>query len=708
MHSPAKRPRLAQSRLHPQADGWLPRVPLNSTQQVAYDATLRGWRNLDRWRAAARQERAEGEWPWTDEQIESMPAERLEGLWDDWSRKWPGADVDYELHAEIPELERDAVYWPSLHEQFDALSANSWSVEDCLLLWQSHCGCSPGCCTSQFKSELDDRAGLSFARARCRWARLRFSSGLPIVHYAQSGDHRRLGAVLPMVKRMQYVYLSPNEGKICILGESVVNRRVKALRRSERAIFTHDFIDARMFAHIEAMSSWHNHGSTAVEEALSQGHAQCVELLLEAGASIHAGILHQTVAKRYPRGARMLLQLGLQLEDRDEEGCTPFHFACCFGCLESLNELVDAGCDIRARAADGRTGLILAVRCRLDQASAYAKEREEMDHSVERRTEVEARYIDPQFRHQPMALLDRLLELHRLDSGSNMAEHLNAVTAKSLTALYFAVQNEDLDAVAALVHAGCDVNKGDTSEGIQGRETPLQLAVLRKWAKGVHFLVNQAKTDLNARDGSGATALHLACETENLVVISMLIQAGCDLTIKDSSGATGLEMIRQMTDSVRAVIEAQIGSASQSIKAHRNKRAERKKKKVKIVTAMEPEPKPEPEPEPEPEVNQADGVAETATPTATATETEIDVPSFDERLSGNMHAVLLELHSQHWSPSRGAAQLARLAERLADSGLDDHSVAQADDDDFNDFQICLEDGLAVRQLLRKRLGYESL
>ena len=40
-----------------------------------------------------------------------------------------------------------------------------------------------------------------------------------------------------------------------------------------------------------------------------------------------------------------------------------------------------------------------------------------------------------------------------------------------------------------------------------------------------------------------------------------------------------------------------------------------------------------------------------------------------------------------------------------ESGLDVVSIAQADDDDFEDFGIVERDGVALRRVLRARLGY---
>jgi hypothetical protein len=83
-----------------------------------------------------------------------------------------------------------------------------------------------------------------------------------------------------------------------------------------------------------------------------------------------------------------------------------------------------------------------------------------------------------------------------------------------------------------------------------------------------------------------------------------------------------------------------------------------------------------------------------------------------------MRAVLEELHAQDWPSKRSDAELTvdkwgrlpatdfhALVECLAESGLDDDSIAQADEDDWDDFDVCVHDGLVVQRALRRRLRY---
>ena len=105
-------------------------------------------------------------------------------------------------------------------------------------------------------------------------------------------------------------------------------------------------------------------GLTAFLWACHDGHAECVEVLLDAGCDKAAGakgrtglmvtamIGHVTLLKR-------LLTAGVPLETRDEQGLTAFLGACHYGQAECVG--CDAGCDAVAVTNTGKMGLALAT-----------------------------------------------------------------------------------------------------------------------------------------------------------------------------------------------------------------------------------------------------------------------------------------------------------------------------------------------------------
>lgn len=117
--------------------------------------------------------------------------------------------------------------------------------------------------------------------------------------------------------------------------------------------------------------------------AAVNGHVDCMALLLDHGADIHARelgqgtALHTVARKNYVECARLLIGMrtyrcpcpdtrqarGCQLEARDSLGMTPLHHAASEGSLATLQLLLDSGADANARDGEGDTPLHWAIRC---------------------------------------------------------------------------------------------------------------------------------------------------------------------------------------------------------------------------------------------------------------------------------------------------------------------------------------------------------
>ncbi len=106
--------------------------------------------------------------------------------------------------------------------------------------------------------------------------------------------------------------------------------------------------------------------------------------------------------------------------------------------------------------------------------------------------------------------------------ASQTQTDVNARDAHGMTPLDYAVEQNDIGSVLALIHAGADVNARSNT----GR-TALSWAALHGYIEIARALA-QAGADLNVKDAQGGTPFTLAFEAGHFEVVQALIKAGAD------------------------------------------------------------------------------------------------------------------------------------------------------------------------------------
>lgn len=111
----------------------------------------------------------------------------------------------------------------------------------------------------------------------------------------------------------------------------------------------------------------------------------------------------------------------------------------------------------------------------------------------------------------------------------------NLPDGRGMTPLMHAVITGNEDYALALMNRGADVNATDCD----GFTALMEAAEHGRWSTLIH-LVREAGADLEARDGTNATALHWAAAKGTKIAVKKLIELGANPLARDASGDTPL------------------------------------------------------------------------------------------------------------------------------------------------------------------------
>ncbi|CAB0030052.1 unnamed protein product [Trichogramma brassicae] len=265
-------------------------------------------------------------------------------------------------------------------------------------------------------------------------------------------------------------------------------------------------------------------GSAPLHLAVRRGHARALELLLRRGADPNvidargATPLHRVCEDRHELAELFFALCDLarepaQINVRDNEGNAPLHLALRKASRETMELLLRRGADPNLANAQGETPLLQIVR-----------ENREVD-----LIETLLEFSDDEYR--PVRMNDR-------DREGNSPLHL---------ALLRDDCNKWRKVVELLLRGGADPNLTN-EEG----QTPLHF--LCKRHRHYHDLLKimfdryDGPVRVNARDGRGNTALHMAAaaastDSSSRDLIEFLLGKGADPSIANAEGSTPLHIV---------------------------------------------------------------------------------------------------------------------------------------------------------------------
>eukprot|EP00743_Colponemidia_sp_Colp-15_P008506 GILK01009253.1.p1 GENE.GILK01009253.1~~GILK01009253.1.p1 ORF type:complete len:1895 (-),score=243.33 GILK01009253.1:149-5833(-) len=247
-----------------------------------------------------------------------------------------------------------------------------------------------------------------------------------------------------------------------------------------------------------AERSTYNMSADIVFEAVDNGDLRVIEQCIETNTSVllfddsGQSILHRAVKMQQYKILRALLSApGIDVDIPNVDFATALHVACACKDVEAVKILLEAGCNVNAQDASGRTVLLVAAI------------------------------------YQAADILPLLLTCEGLDP--NLSDN------RGLTAVHIAVIRGDLSALDVLLSHGASVDAA-SGKGC----TALHYACKGGHIEMVKYLLSKAGASVHVQDVANASPLHYAVEQQHERIVKILLKCGASVHSVDSAGRTPL------------------------------------------------------------------------------------------------------------------------------------------------------------------------
>ena len=304
---------------------------------------------------------------------------------------------------------------------------------------------------------------------------------------------------------------------------------------------------------------------TSLIRAIKANDADSVRMLTGAKVGVnernYAGITPLTVAaeKGNMEIIKLLINNGANVNDRSSYGFTPLIAAAAAGNNDAIDYLLAHGADTSARDDLGKTAVIYASNINNTKSVISLSKKDKTsinlpDNSgntpliyaaqhgyVSHINALLANGANPDYRNPETGI--SALTIAAAAGNSNMIRslgktgkaNLNISDLQGRTPIFYAIEQNKLDAVRALVILGADINAQDFNG-----ETPLILALKKKNIDCANLLLKQKNINVNLKDNAGNTAAMYASKLAAIAPAQKLVAAGADLNLQDTDGNTPL------------------------------------------------------------------------------------------------------------------------------------------------------------------------
>eukprot|EP00742_Colponemidia_sp_Colp-10_P008568 GILJ01009286.1.p1 GENE.GILJ01009286.1~~GILJ01009286.1.p1 ORF type:complete len:1906 (+),score=241.01 GILJ01009286.1:81-5798(+) len=280
-----------------------------------------------------------------------------------------------------------------------------------------------------------------------------------------------------------------------------------------------------------AERSTYNMSADIVFEAVDNGDLRMIEKCIETNTSLllfddsGQSLLHRAVKMQQYKILRALLSApGIDVDIPNVDFATALHVACAGKDVEAVKILLEAGCNVNAQDASGRTVLLVAAIYQAVEILPLLLTSEGLDPDLSDNRGLTAVHI--------AAIRG---DLSALDVLLSHGASVDAASGKGCTALHYACKGGHIDMVKYLLSkAGASVHVQDVANA-----SPLHYAVEQQHERIVKMLL-KCGASVHLVDSAGRTPLYEALAAHNTGIASAILAAGARVNVVDSEGVSPL------------------------------------------------------------------------------------------------------------------------------------------------------------------------